>query len=80
MGSQKYPADGYSRTSGPGFGVAFHDQALLEPLSWRKPRRVFVNSMSDLAHARIHDSDIAKAFAVVAVTQRHEFQVFPSHH
>jgi protein gp37 len=75
MGSQKYQADGDSRTSGPGFGVAFHDQALLEPLSWRKPRRVFVNSMSDLAHARIDDSDIAKVFGVMAVAQRHEFQV-----
>lgn len=75
MGSQKYQTDGDSRTSGPGFGVAFHDQALLEPLSWRKPRRVFVNSMSDLAHARIDDSDIAKVFAVMAVAHRHEFQV-----
>jgi len=75
MGSQKYQADGDPRTSGPGFGVAFHDQAVMEPLSWRKPRRVFVNSMSDLAHARINDSDIAKVFAVMAVAHRHEFQL-----
>jgi protein gp37 len=51
MGSAKYQADGDSRTSVPGFGVVFHGQALLDPLSWRKPRRVFVNTMSDLAHA-----------------------------
>jgi Protein of unknown function (DUF5131) len=49
MGSQKYQADGDPRTSGPGFAVTVHQDALWEPLRWRKPRVVFVNSMSDIS-------------------------------
>jgi protein gp37 len=75
MGSAKYQNDGDPRTSGPGFGVSFHDDALMEPLRWRKPHTVFVNSMSDLAHARINDWQIAKVFAVMAVAHRHQFQI-----
>jgi protein gp37 len=40
--------------------VSFHDDALMEPLRWRKPHTVFVNAMSDLAHARINDWQIAR--------------------
>ncbi len=47
MGQAKYQRDGDPRTSGPGFGVTVHEDALAEPLRWRKPRKVFVNSMSD---------------------------------
>uniref|UniRef100_UPI003F495113 DUF5131 family protein n=1 Tax=Nocardia suismassiliense TaxID=2077092 RepID=UPI003F495113 len=75
MGAAKYQLDGDPRTSGPGFGVAFHPDALTEPLRWRKPRRVFVNSMSDLAHARVTDHRIAQVFAVMAVARRHQFQL-----
>jgi protein gp37 len=75
MGSAKYQNDGDSRTSGPGFGVTVHEDALTEPLRWRKPRRVFVNSMSDLAHARVSDEAIARVFAVMGATAQHEFQV-----
>ncbi len=75
MGSEKYQNDGDPRTSGPGFGVTFHEQALSEPSRWRKPRRVFVNSMSDLAHARVHDYEIAQVFAVMAMAPQHQFQV-----
>src|SRR5262250_455098 len=53
MGSVKYRADGDPRTSGPGVGVTVHEDALDAPLRWRRSRRVFVNSMSDLGHARI---------------------------
>lgn len=49
MGSEKYQNDGDPRTSGPGFGVTIHPQALDEPRRWRQPRVVFVNSMSDLS-------------------------------
>src|SRR5438477_7071638 len=55
MGSAKYQNDGDPRTSGPGFGVTCHDDALELPLRWRKPRRVFVNSMSDLFHPDVPD-------------------------
>lgn len=75
MGSAKYQNDGDPRTSGPGFGVTFHEDALTEPLRWRKPRLVFVNSMSDVAHARVSDVQIAKAFAVMALARRHTFQL-----
>jgi protein gp37 len=75
MGSAKYQNDGDPRTSGPGFGVAVHEDALTEPLRWRKPRRVFVNSMSDLAHARVSDEAIARVFAVMGACERHQFQL-----
>jgi protein gp37 len=52
MGSAKYQNDGDPRTSGPGFGVTVHKDALTEPLRWRKPKKVFVNSMSDVGHVR----------------------------
>ena len=51
MGSAKYQTDGNPRTSGPGFGLAMHEDTLAAPLRWKDPRRVFVNSMSDLFHA-----------------------------
>src|SRR4051812_6366391 len=75
MGSAKYQNDGDPRTSGPGFGVAFHEDALTEPLRWRKPRLVFVNSMSDVAHARVSDVEIAKVFAVMSQARQHTFQL-----
>ena len=43
------PEHGDPRTSGPGFDVTIHRQALDEPYRWRQPRVVFVNSMSDLS-------------------------------
>lgn len=75
MGAAKYQNDGDPRTSGPGFGVAVHPDALDLPLSWRVPRRVFVNSMSDVAHPRIPRSFVAQMWAVMALTRRHEFLV-----
>ena len=49
MGQPKYQNDGDPRTSGPGFAVTMHPEALAIPLRWRAPRLVFVNSMSDLS-------------------------------
>ncbi|MCH9649544.1 MAG: phage Gp37/Gp68 family protein [Deltaproteobacteria bacterium] len=48
---------------------------LREPLSWRKPRRVFVNSMSDLFHEQMSFDDIAAVFGVMAACPQHVFQV-----
>lgn len=45
------------------------------PLKWRKPRRVFVNSMSDLFHEDVPDEFIDKVFAVMALCPQHTFQV-----
>jgi len=50
MGQPKYQADGNPATSGPGFGVTVHPDALDVPRGWARPRTVFVNSMSDLFH------------------------------
>jgi protein gp37 len=75
MGLAKYQADGDARTSGPGFGVTVHPGALDEPLRWRKPRTVFVNSMSDLFHARVPVPFIAQVFVTMARTPRHTYQV-----
>lgn len=75
MGQARYQRDGDPKTSGPGFGVTLHPDRLEEPLRWRKPRRVFVNSMSDLFHEAIPDEFIAKVFAVMGVAERHVFQV-----
>ncbi len=44
------------------------------PLSWRSPRRVFVNSMSDLFHEALGDLEIAAAFAVMVLCPQHTFQ------
>lgn len=48
---------------------------LHEPLRWTKPRMIFVNSMSDLFHERVPDSYIDQVFAVMALAQRHTFQI-----
>lgn len=75
MGAAKYQADGDPRTSGPGFGITIHPEALRLPYRWKTPRVVFVNSMSDLFHARIPRSFIKDVFAVMADTPQHTYQV-----
>ena len=75
MGSEKYQNDGDPRTSGPGFGVTIHPQALDEPRRWRQPRVVFVNSMSDLFHARVPLGFIRDVFDVCRDTPQHTYQV-----
>jgi protein gp37 len=75
MGQPKYQADGDPRTSGPGFGVTLHPDALLEPLGWRTPRKVFVDSMADVLHARVPVDFVAQVWAVMALTPQHTYQV-----
>jgi protein gp37 len=75
MGSAKYQTDGDQRTSGPGFGVASHPEALSDPFRWSKPQRVFVNSMSDLFHPRVDDDFIVQVWAVMTLASQHTFQV-----
>ncbi|MCA1811426.1 MAG: phage Gp37/Gp68 family protein [Halobacteriales archaeon] len=48
---------------------------LEDPLRWRKPRRVFVNSMSDLFHPAVSNEFISCVFAVMAAAPQHTFQV-----
>ncbi|MFI7059379.1 DUF5131 family protein [Kribbella sp. NPDC050124] len=75
MGAEKYQLDGDPRTSGPGFGVALHPTALRHPYKWRSPRVVFVNSMSDLFHARVPVSYVRDIFDVIRETPQHTYQV-----
>ncbi len=75
MGAAKYQVDGDPRTSGPGFGLATHAETLDEPYGWRAPRTVFVNSMSDLFHAKVPVSFIRDVFEVIADTPQHTYQV-----
>ena len=80
MGSAKYQTDGNPKTSGPGFGIATHAEAVMEPLRWKKPRRVFVNSMSDLFHAGIQTADLHLIFGVMAATPQHTYQILTKRH
>lgn len=55
--------------------MALADDMLTLPLRWRKPRRIFVNSMSDLFHDNLPDEAIDKVFAVMALAPQHTYQV-----
>lgn len=55
--------------------VRFVAEHLADPLKWRKPRRIFVNSMSDLFHEKLTNEQIAAVFGVMAAAPRHTFQV-----
>lgn len=48
---------------------------LTQPIRWKRPRKIFVNSMSDLFHEAIPDSYIDQVFAAMALAPRHVFQV-----
>jgi protein gp37 len=48
---------------------------LLTPLHWRRPRRIFVNSMSDLFHEGVADATLDWIFAVMALAPWHTFQI-----
>jgi protein gp37 len=55
--------------------IKFVEGHLLDPLRWKKPRRIFVNSMSDLFHENVTDEMRDKIFAVMALCPQHTFQV-----
>lgn len=75
MGTVKYQNDGDPRTSGPGFGLTIHPNTLKQPYGWHAPRIVFVNSMSDLFHARVPLDFVREVFQVIADTPQHTYQV-----
>lgn len=77
-----------ARFSGPGLAYAgltrcgrwtgevrLIEHKLREPLRWRKSRMVFANSMSDLFHESLSDSEIGAIFAVMGAASDHTFQV-----
>lgn len=49
--------------------------SLDQPLRWKRPRRIFVNSMSDLFHSSLSNEEIAAVFGVMAAAPQHTFQV-----
>lgn len=58
-----------------GFDVTLQEHMLDVPLRWRKPRRIFVNSMSDLFHSSVPDSYIQQVFSVMRRANWHEYQI-----
>ena len=59
-----------SHAIGSTTGVRLHPDRLDQPLRWRRPRKVFVNSLSDLFHDEVPDEYIARTWAVMALTPR----------
>ena len=66
MGSKRYVNE---------FEVTIHKDLFEQPLLWKKPRTVFVNSMSDLFHDEVSDDDILALFSVMNRASQHTFQV-----
>jgi len=56
-------------------GVRLHPERLAQPLRWRKPRRVFVCSMSDLFHEQVPDEFIDRVITAMIRAKQHTFQV-----
>jgi protein gp37 len=77
MGVEKYK--GITRKTGGRYKwtgkVRLDPNALKAPLSWRNPKRVFVNSMSDLFHEDFSLQDIRKVWSVMAKTPQHSYQI-----
>lgn len=77
MGMQKYT--GLTRKSGKKVvwnGVVREDRSSLQvPLKWKKPRKIFVNSMSDLFHDAVSDEFILEVWRVMEQTPRHNYQI-----
>jgi protein gp37 len=66
MGQEKYAN---------GFRLTLHPQTLELPLKWKKPQRIFVNSMSDLFHKDVPLEYIQRAFATMRKAHWHQFQI-----
>ncbi len=58
-----------------GFKTTMHEDLISLPSRWAKPRRVFVNSMSDLFHEDVSDDFISRIFRTMNETPRHTFQI-----
>jgi protein gp37 len=63
-----------------GFDLRLRPERLDVPLRWRRPRVVFVNSMSDLFHEDIPDDYVADVFDVMVRAEQHTFQVLTKRH
>ena len=63
-----------------GFDIRLVPKKLDQPLRWRSPRRIFVNSMSDLFHDRVPTEYIARVGRVMQTANWHTFQVLTKRH
>lgn len=63
-----------------GFNVLVRPDKLDLPLRWSKPRKVFVNSMSDLFHDKVSDEYVASVWAIMALAPQHTFQLLTKRH
>ena len=74
-----HPSTGLTQPSKAGHvwtgEVRFNEKALLQPLRWRRPRRIFWNAHGDLFHDSVPDAWIDRCFAVMALTPQHSHQV-----
>ena len=75
MGNPRYQADGDDDSSGPGFALTLHHDLIDLPRRWRKPRVVFVNSMSDLFHPDVPLDFVRATFQVMRDTPQHTYQI-----
>lgn len=77
MGVEKY--EGLTRKSGGRYvwtGKVRLDESSLDiPLKWKKPRKIFVNSMSDLFHSDVPSEFIARVWSVMERTPQHTYQI-----
>jgi protein gp37 len=55
--------------------ITFDEAALMKPLHWRKPRVIFLNSMSDTCHPGVTDEQRDRMFAMMALTPQHTWLV-----
>jgi protein gp37 len=58
-----------------GFGITLHEDLINAPLMWKKPRRIFVNSMSDLFHEQVPLEFIQRVFVTMSKCPQHTFQI-----
>lgn len=58
-----------------GFEVTLHHDLLNLPTKWRKPKKIFVNSMSDLFHEQVPTEFVQSVFATIVAAKQHTFQV-----
>jgi protein gp37 len=63
-----------------GFDITLRPERLEQPRRWKRPRRIFVNSMSDVFHEGVPDDFILQMFAVMAVTPQHQYQLLTKRH
>lgn len=77
MNVEKY--NGLTRKSGRRYvwtgRIRLDERALSIPLMWKKPRKIFVNSMSDLFHEDVPGEFVARVWSVMSETPRHTYQI-----